>query len=67
MGCPLGAPPDCEPLEALEEALELARFELRYQILQQAAFKNLFAYRPPVEAAPGTSTQPSPCNIDILC
>ena len=34
--------------EALEEALELARFELRYQILQQAAFKNLFAYRPRV-------------------
>ena len=33
---------------ALEEALELARFELRYQILQQAAFKNLFAYRPRV-------------------
>ena len=34
--------------EALEEALELARFQLRYQILQQAAFKSLFAYRPRV-------------------
>ena len=34
--------------EALEEALELARFELRYHILEQAAFGDIFAYRPRV-------------------
>ena len=35
--------------EALEEALELARFELRYHILEQAAYdSHMFAYRPRV-------------------
>ena len=32
--------------EALEEGMELAHFQMRYEILQQAAFKQLVPYRP---------------------
>jgi uncharacterized membrane protein YcgQ (UPF0703/DUF1980 family) len=30
----------------LEESIAVARYELQYEILRQAAFKDIFAYRP---------------------